>query len=223
MPIRHCPATARLRFVDRDDPGRKRLERHIHHCYARTYGADIQQFLPTLVGLEAPDGCVLGAMGLRPAACEPLFLEQYLDAPVEQVLAERLGAPVRREALVELGNLAAGSPGAARTLIVGLSAYLRGARLEWVVLTAVPSVRNAFRRMNLFLIDLAAADGTRLGPEQARWGSYYVQRPAVVACNVQRSYRRLQRAMATERSLLLLQGLWQDALDQGTAQAGVCR
>lgn len=223
MPVHHCPATARLRLVERGDPARERLERHIHDSYARTYGADLRHFLPTLIGLESADQRVLGAMGLRRAAAERLFLEQYLDTPVERVLAERLGHPVGRRDVVELGNLAAGSPGAARTLIVALAGYLRGAGVHWVVLTAVPSVRNAFRRMNLFLIDLAAADGARLGAERASWGSYYDHHPTVVACNVEHSDRRLQRALATEQPLALFRGLWQDALVQGAARAGACR
>ncbi len=220
MAAKQFPAGTRLRFVERADPARQRLERHIHACYAHVYGADINHFLPTLIGLEGPDATVLGAMGVRAAAQERLFLEHYLDRPAEQVLSERLGDAVDRSTLVELGNLAAGSPGAARILIIALSAYLRGAGFEWVVFTAVPAVRNAFRRLELDLLELAPADGARLGPDLARWGSYYAQQPVVVACNVPQSYQVLQRAMQVEQAMSVLRGLWQNALRQGVSYSG---
>lgn len=223
MEIIPYPTEAILRFVEREDPDRQRLEQHIHACYAHVYEADINHFLPTLISVERSDGSVLCAMGVRPAAREPLFLEQYLDHPIEQVLGECIGSVVDRSALVELGNLAAGSPGAARILIVALSAYLRGAGFEWVVFTAVPAVRNTFVRMNLHLIELAMADGARLGPDLARWGNYYAQRPVVVACNVPRGYAQLHHAMQTEQSIAVPRGLWNRALFHGTQRAGTCR
>lgn len=223
MEIIPFPAEAILRFVEPADPNRQRLERHIHACYAHMYGADINHFLPTLISVERNDGSVLCAMGVRSATREPLFLEQYLDHPIEQVLGECIGGVVDRSVVVELGNLAAGSPGAARILIVALGAYLRGAGFEWVVFTAVPAVRNAFMRMNLRLIELAVADGARLGPDLARWGSYYAQRPVVVACNVPHSYAQLRHAMRTEPAMTVPPGLWNSALFQGTRRAGACR
>lgn len=223
MEIIPFPAEAILRFVEREDPDRQRLERHIHACYAHVYGADINHFLPTLISVERSDDSVLCAMGVRPTALEPLFLEQYLDHPVEQVLGRCVGGVVDRSALVEVGNLAAGSPGAARILIVALSAYLRGAGFEWAVFTAVPAVRNAFVRMKLRLIELAVADGVRLGPDHAHWGSYYAQRPVVVACNVHHSYAQLRHAMQMEQAMAVPQGLWNNALFQGTRRAGACR
>ncbi len=215
------PGDARLRFVERDDPQRARLEQHIHERYAEAYGADIRHFLPTLIAVEANDGHVLGVMGVRHAAHEALFLEQYLDGPVEQVLGRHLGVAVERVRLAELGNLAAGLPGTARVLILALSAYLRGAGFDWVVFTAVPAVRNAFARLDLQLVELAEADGARLGAEFVHWGSYYAQRPVVVACDVHRSYAQLQRAMAQEHSLASVPRLWRSALAHGVRHGEV--
>ncbi len=209
------PTQATLHFVERGEPLREKLENHIHGSFARAYGADINHFLPTLIGLEGAEGEMLGAMGLAPAANHPLFLEQYLDGPIEQVLERQLANPSPRSSIVELGNLAAGSPGAARLMIICLTAYLRGAGFDWVVFTAVPALCNAFLRMGLQLEDLVPADGQRLGPDLKRWGSYYDQQPVVAASNVRQAFERLQHHLEMEQALALFQELWQQALTQG--------
>lgn len=210
-----CATPVRLRFVEAGDPSRPKLERHIHARYARAYGADVRHFLPTLIGLETTDDRVVGAMGLCSAARQPLFLEQYLDNSVEAVLGARLGRELERGTIVELGNLAAGSPGAARWMIIALNAYLCGAGFRWVVFTAVPALRNAFRRLGIKLEELQPADGNRLGADKARWGSYYDHCPVVVAADVRRSFVTLRCALEMEQAMAVFRGLWEHALHQG--------
>ena len=45
-----------------------------------------------------------------------------------------------------MGNLATVSSGGARWLIIALTAYLQGAGYDWVVFTAVRSLRNSFEK-----------------------------------------------------------------------------
>ena len=184
-----------LRFVQRGDVGRNRLEDYIHAAYAKRYGADIRDFMPLLIGLETAEGTLQGVLGLREAAHESLLLENYLDVPVEEAISHKAKCKVRRSGIVELGNLATGSPGAARILVVALNAYLQGADFDWVVLTAVPVLRNTFRRLDLNLLELASADGKRLGDAQRAWGSYYDHMPSVVAGNVDYGFQRLHEHM----------------------------
>jgi hypothetical protein len=158
-------------------------------------------------------------MGVRTAAAEGLLLEHYLDAPVESYLSGVAGRPVDRDGVVELGNLAVAHPGAARWMIVALNAYLRGAGFSWVALTAVPALRNAFRRLGLPLTELAPARGEALGAERATWGSYYQTRPVVVAGDVEEGFARLERTLYLEQAHCLLAGLWEHALATGRGVA----
>ncbi len=200
---------------------RERMERHIHTSFARVYGADVNHFLPTLIGLEGTEGEILGALGLAPGTnLHPFFLEQYLDAAVEQLLENYLDHPVARQDIVEVGNLAAGSPGAARLMIICLTAYLRGAGFGWVVFTAVPALRNAFLRLGIHLEELAPADGKRLGPDLKRWGSYYEQQPMVVATEVGQAFDQLRRYLEMEHALAIHE-LWHQAFAHGMKAGGM--
>jgi hypothetical protein len=215
------PPVCRVHFCEKIGCTRRPLlEAHIHAAYARAYGADLQEFMPLLIGLEADDGRILGAMGLRVADEERLLLEHYLELPIEQTLASRLGRPVERASVVELGNLAAGSPGAARLLVVALNAYLHAAGFEWVSFTAVPALRNVFSRLGLGLMELAPAEARRLGDSQNRWGTYYRQRPVVMAGDIEYGFGRIGRLIQAERTQSLLSRLWHDAGDRGRLALG---
>ncbi len=203
---------------DRGTEGRVAVERFIHDVYAHRFGADISHFLPLLIGLHAGDGAPAAAVGVGPAADRPLFLECYLDAPIEQRLAGYPNAPTNRNAIVELGNLSAEHPGGARLIIVALTAFLAGAGYEWAVFTAVPAVCNAFHRLGVELLPLAAADGARLGPEKGRWGNYYDHRPLVTAARVAQGCEAMDRAMRMEQAVLATAPLWQAGLAAGQAR-----
>lgn len=188
-----CPAISlaaprspeRLRLVPAGTGARREaVEAFIRRRFAEEHGARVTRFLPCLMGLHAEDGSLHGAVGLRLARTEPLFLERYLDLPVEAALAARGVPGVSRDRLVEVGNLAADGQGTARRLIVALAARLAGEGHEWVVFTATPTLANSFRRLGLEPHRLGAADPARLGAERADWGRYYDSRPLVMAGRV---------------------------------------
>ena len=178
--------------------------------------------MPTLIALEAADGGLLGVMGVRAANEEPLFLEHYFDLPIEEVIAPHATTQPSRDCIIELGNPAAGSPGAARILIMALSAYLQGASFKWVVFTAAPSLRNAFTRPGLDLTPLGPASGSRLGARQRAWGSYYAHRPQVMAGDIHYGFERLNTLMACEPVQYLHGHLWRQALHQGRCEQRWC-
>ncbi len=203
-----------LALVERGDPGRVEVERFIHATFARAHGADVRHFLPYLLSVEL-DGARQAALGVRPAREGRLFLECYLDEPVESRIATVARRPVGRSRIMEVGNLAAACPGGARLLIVALTAYLSGAGCQWVVFTATPMVRNGFRRLGVELIELAEADGRRLGAERHRWGDYYSHRPVVVCGEVASGARAIARFLSRRQSLRPLRRLWEEALEAG--------
>jgi len=201
----------RVGLQGRGEQGRGEAEGFIHDCFAQAYGADVQHYLPVLMGLRDHQGVLLGALGLREAAQGPLFLEHYLDLPIERALARHAATPVERARVTEVGNLAVAAPGGGRWLITALTAYLHGVGQEWVVFTCGPLLRNAFQRLGLQLLDLGEADPARLPPgELAQWGDYYAQRPHVMAGRVAHGYQVLSQLLRVERDLC---ALWRGAAD----------
>ena len=96
-----------------------------------------------------------------------------------------------RGSIVEVGNLAARHPGAARALIVSTTRLLNGLGLRWVVFTATASLLNSFSRLRLQPHVLAAADPARLPDGGQRWGSYYDTLPKVMCGDIHYGFNQL--------------------------------
>lgn len=173
-----------LTIIDRTGANRRGLERFISERYALSYGARIEHFADQLVGLTDSEGRWSAAVGYSPARAEPLFIEQYLDRPIERAIAERLGVDVDRSQIVEVGNLAATFPGAARRLVIAMTELLHRRGHSWVVFTSTTSLLNTFARLEVSTIELAPADPKRLHAGADSWGSYYDTRPLVMAGNI---------------------------------------
>jgi len=201
------------------DRNRSEIEEYIHGCFLQAYGADVHQFMPTLMSLRSDEGELLGALGLRLASDDRLFLEQYLDRPVEQLLAANINSPVDRDGIVEVGNLAVSGSGSGggRWLITALTAYLQASHGKWVVFTAGPMLCNAFSRMGMDLIELGDADPAQLQTDDlSSWGSYYDQKPKVMAGRVEYGYQILQQRLKVES---VLGRLWLNAGEAGSLAA----
>lgn len=181
-----------LRLV-RAAPGHQRfvVEAFIRRRFAETHAARITRFMPCLFGLHAADGSLHGAVGLRLATAEPLFLERYLDQPIEQAIGQRCGRAADRREIVEVGNLAADGHGTSRRLIVSLAEKLSGQGLRWVAFTGTPALLNSFRRLGLSPQRLGPADPSRVGAELSDWGRYYDCRPQVMVGRIPEGYREL--------------------------------
>lgn len=184
------------------DHNRSEVERFIHHSFHQAYGAQVKHYMPELMSLRSDAGQLMGALGLRRARDDKLFLEQYLDGPVEQLLAAKINRPVGRDGIVEVGNLAVSGAGGGRWLITALTAYLYASHEKWVVFTAGPVLCNAFSRMGLELVELGDADPARLKSDELdAWGSYYAQKPRVMAGLIKPGYQILQQQLLTQSTL----------------------
>ena len=162
-------------------PERSACESFIADRFQRAHGARIAHFSPHLLGVRDALGRWRAASGYTPADRKRLFLEQYLDAPVEHVLGQHRGRAIKRDVIVEVGNLAAASMGMARALIPLLAQHLDRLGYEWVVFTATRELRNTFARLGLHPVSLAPADRARLAERGGDWGSYYDNDPVVMA------------------------------------------
>jgi hypothetical protein len=180
--------------VERYGPGqdgRRELEAFIAASFLDSYGAEVSHFCDVLLGCRDGDGRWVAALGYTLAADGPVFLEQYLDAPIEAALGGRAGAPVARADIVEVGNLASSHPGAARALIVSTTRHLHAQGLRWVAFTATVSLLNSFTRLRLQPQVLAVADPARLADAGRRWGSYYDTQPKVMFGDIRYGYAQL--------------------------------
>ena len=164
---------------------RRELEAFVFRSFSLTHGAHVRHFMPMLLSLRNTDGELLAVCGLRSASDESLFLEPYLDGPVQHVLQMRTGRAIEREDIVEVGNLACSRPGMARRLIAILASHLHETGMGWFVFTANRGLRNTFARLGIGIMPLCLAQRSRLPPEcREGWGSYYDKNPFVMAGNV---------------------------------------
>ena len=195
FPLNFGPDAARplaLSLVRGHDVERAAVETFIQERFAAAHHADINHFMPELMALHDRQGQLSAAVGARPGKAGPMFLEKYLQSPVESVISLVAGYPVERRAIVEVGNLAARNAGSARLIIVAMTWLLARHGLEWVVFTGAATLINSFQRLGLEPLLLCDADPEKLGGEQEAWGNYYAQRPHVFAGNIRFGLEQLE-------------------------------
>ncbi|MBP0047692.1 thermostable hemolysin [Marinobacterium sp. AK62] len=187
-----------LTLHEPDTPLRAAVENFIHRRFLEVHSADVRDFLPTLVSYRNARGQLLAAAGIKRAHQGPLFLEAYLDQPVEVCLSFLSGTPVARDRIVEVGNLATHGAGSTRQLIRALAARFEHEGLEWAVLTLTPTLINSFTRLGLNLHTLTFASPERVAQSASRWGEYYRLNPRVVAVSIPESAARLRQLITGE-------------------------
>lgn len=192
-PADAAPERAVLHVHPRASAGRAEVEAFIRSVYRERFGADVRHFAPTLVSLRDGDGNVVAAAGYRAGDDEPLFLERYLDRPIDVRLSETCPHPVPRHRLVEVGHLAASRAGAGRLVIALLGPHLAAQGFQWVVSTLTQELRHLFLRLGIAPVALGVADPELLGDDAACWGSYYDHRPVVLAGNLDLALHALAR------------------------------
>lgn len=181
-----CNALDRLfTLKERKANERGRIENFIRECFALAYEARVYSFMPRLFELTTRRGELVAAFGARPAHAGQLFLEAYLDAAIEQEIESSTGEKPQREHIVEVGNLAAIYPGAVRWMIIALTVRLYEEGYEWVVFTGTTALRNAFHKLGLRPVVIGPAKPERLSvDDRIQWGTYYDNRPMVMAGNI---------------------------------------
>lgn len=168
--------------VNQHDPARKEVEAFIYAVFKQSYGADIQHFMPELVALRDQNGVLMAAFGLRNAAVEALYLEHYLQTPIEHILDEKLGLKLSRKEIVCIGNLAVANPRNAGVLIAHVIQHCLENGVQWAVATAHHSLQNGLIKGGRDVYALCSAEQSALPvEEQDSWGNYYHHLPQVIA------------------------------------------
>lgn len=165
-------------------PERKRVEAFIASRFLAAHGAQIQHFMPLLVALETDAGELLALAGIRAAHLEPLFLEHYLDGPVERAIASLTGIETPRSTVVEVGNLAAIKPGHGRYLFAALTDLLADWDFDWLACTGTTAVQNIFHRLGMMPLSVTPAQPDKIPGGGVEWGTYYSNHPRVMIGSV---------------------------------------
>ncbi|HEX9208595.1 MAG TPA: thermostable hemolysin [Steroidobacteraceae bacterium] len=174
-----------LEAVPGTGDGRGELEEYVRAAFQAKHGARVRSFMPTLLAFRDRLGSLRGVVGVRGAQQERLYLEQYLDRPVEQALDEALQSrgvgTVRRDQIAEVGNLAGASCRSAVRMVAHIPAYLMSQQYQWIVFTATGALRQILAGFGAPLVELARADGSNVAASSDEWGRYYETDPRVYA------------------------------------------
>jgi len=169
-----------LSLYQMDDPRRKELERFVHDVFASKHGARMCSFMPSLLGMRNDAGAICSVAGFRCAADQVLFLERYLDTPIERAIASVCGQHIGRSQIVEVGNLAGLNCRSAMRLVLDLPRILLERGHRWMAFTATDTLRQILASYHAPLLDLAAATASRAEATGDDWGRYYDRDPRVM-------------------------------------------
>lgn len=183
-----------------DTQRRPEIERYIADQFQTAYGAAINYFMPLMLSLRCNDQ-LSAVTGVCPAGSQPLFIEQYFEGSIEGEINRFSVPPVTRENIAEIGNLAATHHGASQLLFILLASILHRAGFEWLIFTGTPQVQKSIGRLGFELHPIAEANPLKINNfEIKNWGTYYNNKPYVVAGN-------LAHAMDTIGNRQLLKGM----------------
>lgn len=172
--LAHSPLT----LISTESPQRSLVERFIAREFMTRYNASLQVYLPFLLASFQNEE-VNAALGFKLAAEEPLFLEQYLDKPIERSLPANTNS-ITREQIAEVGNLAMSFRAVSPLLFIVVAAILHKAGLSYVVFTATTQVRKLLEKLQLVTDVIGPADPSRLADKGQSWGSYYQHQPIIL-------------------------------------------
>ena len=158
---------------------RAEVEAYIHQRFSEVHHAQVSHFLPNIISLRC-GGDYSAAVGLAPASRGKLFAEQYLNAPIEQVIGDKLGVPIARNQIVEIGNLVSTWKGSSLLLFIVIGEVLERMGYHYVLFTGTREVKALLARLHYSPIVLADADPSVLPDKGASWGSYYTNNPQVM-------------------------------------------
>ena len=176
---RRLMPSATLQLVPESSTDRPALEHYIARQFVLMHNARIEHFMPTLLTLNGADG-ICATVGVTVASDGPLFLEQYLDQPVENAVNALFQLQAQRKDIVEIGNLVSSHRGSSQLLFTLLTTILHRAGYRWVAFTATQKLARIIAKSHFTPKTLCRADPARLIHGSAAWGSYYDDNPQVM-------------------------------------------
>ncbi len=173
-------------------PERQRVEEFIKGIYKEHYDADIDINYPILMSIRNTNNEILAAVGFRYAHKETLFLEQYTDGSIENILN------CDRSAIVEIGNLASAGQGASIFLFAALASYLNNKKISYATITGTDFLHRYFEKTGLNPRKICDANIKSIDDNTQSWGSYYDTNPRVLVGSVADGVKRLKSLLGAE-------------------------
>jgi hypothetical protein len=165
--------------VGHDSAARSDLEARIRSGFGMHFDACIEGFMPRFAHYRHASGAT-GVIGIRRASDEPLFLESYLNEPVESVIAEASGTVPGRDRVAEVGQFVVDDRDIVTCFFRDLVPFLVENDFDWVCFTGTDRIRALLARIGLHGLPVARAEETRVSQSPDRWGRYYEFDPIVV-------------------------------------------
>lgn len=162
----------------RESGMRQELEAAIRLGFDSHFGACVEGFMPNLASFELQAKKAI--IGYRPANVEPLFLESYLDEPIDILLANITKEPVSRSGIVEVGQLVVEDRRIVEPLFRALVPYLVGLGYQWICFTGTHKIRRLLAHTGFAGLTVAYAAESAVSGTGDRWGSYYSNDPQVI-------------------------------------------
>jgi hypothetical protein len=165
-------------IVDGASGSRKMLEDRVRSGFGTHFGACIAGFMRQLTAYRHASGAT-GVIGIRSAADESLYLENYLEEPVERIISRLAGCPVGRCRIVEVGQFVVDDREIVVDFFLDLVPFLRSLGFDWICFTGTDRIRAILARMGLQGYPVAPATAERVNHLGDRWGTYYDNDPVV--------------------------------------------
>jgi len=166
--------------------------------YEERFACELSEFHPNTVSVYE-NNILTAVAGFRGAASGQLFLEQYLDTPIEDCIWAKFTPPAKRHEIVELGGFAASSRHAAFPLMMYLAPALHKLGYTKLVCTANKPIQICLKRLGLNPIFVADADQTKLAASDERWGTYYKGHPQIFTGDIKAGIQAMAKKAALRR------------------------
>ena len=173
------PARNTFSVVDHDSGERASLEARIRSGFGMHFDACIAGFMPRFAFYRHVSGAT-GVIGIRRASNEPLFLESYLNTPVESIISDATGASVSRNRIAEVGQFVVDDRDIVTSFFRDLVPFLLDNGYDWVCFTGTDRIRALLARVGFHGLPIARAEAARARDTGDRWGRYYDFDPVVI-------------------------------------------
>lgn len=195
-----------FRWHEENAPDRIQVESYITDKFRKEYEADVSTFAPLLLSMQCKKD-LNAAIGLRPAEESSLFIEQYLDAPIEKSIQVAEGDAVKREEIIELSNLVATRRGSSQLLFIIVGSVLYEAGYRWLVFNATDKVERITRKFPFPMQVICAADSKCLGEHAQEWGRYYETNPRVIVGDIRVAHKKAMNNRLLKMALVFYRPL----------------
>lgn len=160
--------------------GRKPLEKFISKVFKRVYNAELKFFHQNLLTVQSEG--IEGAIGF--SSCEnAIFLEQYLDLPIEEEIYRLSMIKTGRHNIAEVGNLAAIRNGSGAKLMIAMTECLLLYGYKFATFTGTNQIFSIFNKLGYTPMIITCAEKEKVSNSNA-WGSYYEYSPRVAVADL---------------------------------------